>query len=279
MSPLVFFRVAGGLVAAEEALSLTAWSDFAVPEPDEPPLCRIRKGRSATLHGVASVAVTHPIVHILRAGEGMLLGDRDCTRMTLCGDAPPEGLLLAGLSARLSLVRTVLLHGALVDIPTVGGVLFIGASGVGKSTQAELWQDGRQGRILNGDRVFLRMHNGSSRAEGYGSPWAGSSPYRVNGSVGLSLVVELGRAKSASVRRLSAEAAETALFCRALIPSWDAAMSGMTVAAAETLSSIAASVPTVALAVPNGHPEAGVKSLEKFLVGERSRPWIDPTAV
>ncbi len=274
-----FFRIAGELVAAEGDLLPDTWAEFVVPSAEDIPICRIRKEKSATLYGIESVAPTHPIVHMLRVGQAVLLGDRDFTRMTLCGRGEShEGLLLSGLSARLSLCHVVLIHGALVEIPSIGGVLFIGASGVGKSTQAELWQQHRDAHILNGDRVFLRMPPHASEAVGYGSPFAGSSSYRVNGEASVIRVVELKRDREAKLVPLPPDEALTALFCRALIPSWDAAMSALTAGAAEVLTRISTAVPMVSLSVPNHDPLEGLRLLETALVRERREPWNIPTA-
>ncbi len=275
-----YYRIAGQTVAVDDAIPLHTWCRFQISDAERTPMCRIRRGRTATLYGIEGTAAAHPIVHVLHAGQAFLFGDRECARMTVCGgDTPPEGLLLAGISARLSLADTVLLHGAIVDIPTIGGVLFIGASGVGKSTQAELWRERSRGQILNGDRVFLRMDPTAAHAVGYGSPWAGSSPYRTDREAKITLVVELKREREEAVRRLSAEEALTAWLCRAMLPSWSAAMSSMTAAAAQTIARMAAVTPTVVLSVPGGRPTAGYDRLAAYLSGERSEPWMLPTVV
>ncbi len=52
-------------------------------------------------------------------------------------------------------------------------ILFSGPSGIGKSTQADLWQAVYGAKILNGDRCILRI--GEDAVLGGGSPWCGSS--------------------------------------------------------------------------------------------------------
>jgi hypothetical protein len=76
---------------------------------------------------------------------------------------------------------TLILHASGV-ISNGIAILFSGPSGIGKSTQAQLWQHHRNGTIINGDRclVFLKdgiyyasshLHCGSSGiAEGYSAP-------------------------------------------------------------------------------------------------------------
>lgn len=52
-------------------------------------------------------------------------------------------------------------------------VLFCGKSGVGKSTQASLWQQHRGAEVLNGDRAAIRQTDGVWQA--FGLPFAGTS--------------------------------------------------------------------------------------------------------
>jgi hypothetical protein len=80
----------------------------------------------------------------------------------------------------LSLGRGVLLH-ALGLSDKAGGLLFVGSSGAGKSTMAELWKDEEGIAILSDDRVIVREKEG--RFWAYGTPWHGDvnlcSPERV----------------------------------------------------------------------------------------------------
>lgn len=64
------------------------------------------------------------------------------------------------------------LHASLVDSP-YGGLLFSGVSGVGKSTQGDLWERFADASLINGDRPILRKTSDGWMASG--SPYAGSS--------------------------------------------------------------------------------------------------------
>lgn len=82
----------------------------------------------------------------------------------------------------------VILHASLVQVNGCG-ILFSGPAGVGKSTQAALWQKEMGAELINGDRVILRQPE--SRWIGYGSPYAGSSLCWRNASVPASAIVLL----------------------------------------------------------------------------------------
>ncbi len=83
------------------------------------------------------------------------------------------------------------LHASFVASP-YGGLLFTGNSGVGKSTQAELWRAHRGSEVINGDRTILAREADGWRA--YGSPYAGSSGYYVKRDEPVRAVVLLEQA-------------------------------------------------------------------------------------
>lgn len=99
------------------------------------------------------------------------------------------------------------------------GILFTAPSGTGKSTQAELWRKYREGRILNGDRVALRLTGQGVLAEGI--PFAGSSQYCENGSVPPAAIVYLKQAPENRISRLQGAAAFLKLWEGTSLDTWD----------------------------------------------------------
>lgn len=100
-------------------------------------------------------------------------------------------------------LETVIMHSALVDVDGQG-ILFMGPSGVGKSTRADLWKRYADADILNGDRAFVNR-DPKGRWIGYGSPYAGSSGFYVNGQTRLSCIaaVKRGGCEEIRLRRLN----------------------------------------------------------------------------
>lgn len=68
-------------------------------------------------------------------------------------------------------------HSSLIDYQG-HGLMFLGPSGIGKTTQAELWNQYRDALIINGDIVFVQETEEAFL--GWGTPWHGSSPYCEN---------------------------------------------------------------------------------------------------
>lgn len=83
---------------------------------------------------------------------------------------------------------TTILHASFIE-QEGKAILFTGPSGIGKSTQAELWKQYENAEILNGDRTLLRKENGIWYA--YGSPYAGSSKIYKNKKVPVGAIVAL----------------------------------------------------------------------------------------
>lgn len=93
------------------------------------------------------------------------------------------------------------LHSSLIATPDNHGIMFLGPSGIGKTTQAELWNKYRDALIINGDIVFVQET--PEGFLGWGTPWHGSSPYCENTSVPLKAMVVLKQTPENSIRELT----------------------------------------------------------------------------
>lgn len=102
--------------------------------------------------------------------------------------------------AQLMLAKNAFfLHSSFID---VGGkaILFSAASGVGKSTQASLWQKHRDAEIINGDKSGVLVENGVYAC---GVPFCGTSGICQNRILPLGAIVLLSQAKTNTVKRLT----------------------------------------------------------------------------
>lgn len=112
----------------------------------------------------------------------------------------------------------LLLHSALIDWQG-RGIAFSGPSGIGKSTQASLWERMENARILNGDRCGIRQVDGVFR--GYGLPFAGSSGIYLNEKVPLSAIVVLRQAPENRLIKLRPAEAFTWIYSECYVINWD----------------------------------------------------------
>ncbi len=129
-----------------------------------------------------------------------------------------NAVLLAAIYSRLSFENVLLCHASLIDYQG-HGILFVGPSGIGKTTQAELWNKYRNADIINGDKAFIKVEENEVR--GYGLPWKGSSTYCLNADVKLDGVVVLRQAKENKIKELSFEEKLQLFVPHIFLPVWD----------------------------------------------------------
>ena len=126
-------------------------------------------------------------------------------------------LHLIGIEEVLMDHDAFLLHSSLVQL-NGQAVLFSGPSGIGKSTQASLWQQHLEADILNGDRCIIRkMPDGFY---GCGSPWAGTSKIYRREKAPLKGIFLLKQAEENSIRRVGAEGFGR-LFNQSIVNTWN----------------------------------------------------------
>lgn len=99
------------------------------------------------------------------------------------------------------------------------GIVFVGHSGAGKSTQLNFWNAAPGVVAINEDRIAVR-----SNAQGamcYSMPWDGSSDIVRNHAAPLSALVLLEQAPHNDIQRISPAAAASLLVPRMFLPYWD----------------------------------------------------------
>ncbi len=182
--------------------------------------------------------------YILRRGTSILFSNSNWTKATLYSDdsEATSSLLILMLYSYLVTRRTLLMHSSLIDYQG-NGIMFLGPSGIGKTTQAELWNQFAGADILNGDMVFVREN--PDGFYGYGSPWHGSSPYCMNAKVKLRALITLEQASENSIRRLSGFDVLQGIMDQVFLPHWYP--EGMT-PCLDTLNDLLAQIPVYHLA-------------------------------
>ncbi len=137
---------------------------------------------------------------------------------TICVSELHNSFFHVGFEAMLIHKKRLCFHAACVDTP-LGGILFSGPSGVGKSTQAELWCSCRGARQINGDRPILSKDGAGWLA--WGSPYAGSSRCHTNENCLIAAIVMLEQGKKCSLQKLSQPEAFRTVWSGLTVYSWD----------------------------------------------------------
>lgn len=177
-----------------------------------------------------------------------------CTLDQVLSGMMMESLLLARGRA--------ILHAAVTE--TDGrALLFTGPSGVGKSTQAALWQAHCGAAVRNGDKALLRLADGQARVSGL--PYAGTSGICERFDLPVGAIVTLRQAAQNRVERLSPAEAVKAILSQTALQPWN---ERDIQAALDLAAGLAARVPVFRL---SGRPDAGAVACL-----ERSLPWSTP---
>lgn len=138
-----------------------------------------------------------------RYGPDVVLANRDfslCTMLPLV-DRASFSVLSNHIFYTHAVQRQMLqLHCATIE-DHGRGILFLGPSGIGKTTQAERWAQYRGATIINGDIGFVQHTPQGYTA--WGTPWHGSSPYCLNTSVPVKALVVLKQAPENRLRELT----------------------------------------------------------------------------
>lgn len=124
-----------------------------------------------------------------------------------------------GFENRLVQHGAFMLHASYIETPH-GAILFTGPSGIGKSTQAALWEQHADAALVNGDRVALRCDDDTVTA--WGLPYAGSSACYRNITLPVVAIVRLEQAPENALTRLSPLAAFHYLYEQSTVNVWDA---------------------------------------------------------
>lgn len=135
-----------------------------------------------------------------------------------CVSGMHNSFFLLGFESLLIYRNRLCLHAACVRTH-LGGILFSGPSGIGKSTQAELWCGFRGAKQINGDRPILSRDGAGWLA--WGSPYAGSSRCHINESCPVTAIVMLRQAEKCGLRRLSQPEAFRAVWSGLTVCGWD----------------------------------------------------------
>jgi hypothetical protein len=123
-----------------------------------------------------------------------------------------------GMETMLLQHKGLLLHASLIKY-NEKAIAFTGPSGVGKSTQADLWQSCLGAQIKNGDRAALRKMQ--THWQAFGSPYAGTSGIYRNENAPLAALVVLRQGSQNRLQKLSAAQALRFVYPELTIHHWD----------------------------------------------------------
>lgn len=212
--------VAGLHFAINGLLLPEPWPRFCEPDPQLPCAFTVQAVSFHRINRDISYFHLPEAVHFFEANGSIVAADARYEHFYVFPTQQTfEPVCLAYLFYTHGIRRKMLhIHGAVVE--TEGrGILFLGPSGIGKTTQAERWAQYRGATIINGDVVFAQ-HTAEGGYLAWGTPWHGSSPYCVNTSVPLKALVVLKQAPYNALRELTGFEKVSEVSGSVFYPTW-----------------------------------------------------------
>ena len=136
-----------------------------------------------------------------------------------------QSLINIGASELLLRTKIILMDGLVFHASGIDdngrGVVFVGHSGAGKSTQVGLWNQLTGVIVMNDDRIAVRVKTNSAIC--YATPWGGTANIAHNHQAPLSALILLEQAKKNKIQQLAPSIAAPLLLARTFLPYWDCA--------------------------------------------------------
>ena len=201
-----------------------AWNYFRSTLPNEGQIffCVVSmlNGKCWGYQNLEAFQINMEVCHILRRERDVMFCNADYTLSQILPVIDSHNItgFLVQLFYTHAIRRQMLqLHCSIVD-DHGRGILFLGPSGIGKTTQAEKWAEYRGSSIINGDVGFVQRTPEGQIA--WGTPWHGSSPYCLNASVPVKALVVLKQAPFNALRELSGFEKVSEVSGSVFYPTW-----------------------------------------------------------
>ncbi|MFA7361285.1 MAG: hypothetical protein WC139_09640 [Candidatus Kapaibacterium sp.] len=148
-----------------------------------------------------------------------------------------ELIVRAGIQRK----KGMLFHSSGID-DNGKGIVIVGHSGEGKSTQSRYWNGLQGALIMNEDRVAVRETD--EEYISYGTPWGGTANIARNHKVPLTAIILIEKSQTNKIEKLSPSDALPLLMVRSFFPYWDEELVKLAVS---NLNSLVSKVPVYRL--------------------------------
>lgn len=197
-----------------------SWNQFNTTSKFPPVFTVTLSYQTDEFHGIECFKTNRKWSHVSRRGGDVMLVDDEWKNAVILPLQNSEHLasFFCQIFYTHAVQRQILyFHSSLIKINN-RGLMFLGPSGIGKTTQAKLWSKYRDALIINGDVVFVQETD--ENFLGWGTPWHGSSPYCENTNVPIHAMIILKQDSKNSIRELTAFEKVTAVSNSVFYPRW-----------------------------------------------------------
>lgn len=215
-----FYSVVGMPFQVITEFECDEWQKFWIKESDYIFFRMELLHKIEEIHGLENFEVPTNMKYIIRRGGDVMVADnkwRNAIILPLQDNSHLSSFFCQLFYTHAVQRHILYLHSSLIDYQG-HGLMFLGPSGIGKTTQAELWNQYRDALIINGDVVFVQETQEAFL--GWGTPWHGSSPYCENTNVPVCAMIVLKQAPENSIRELMGFEKVTAVSNSVFYPRW-----------------------------------------------------------
>lgn len=210
------FRVAGG--AADHTIRLTFSDDLPQPPAEAARSGSVYRWQAGTerhlLEQYGTLDKPPQFTYAVTRGAHTEVTFAERYRT---GASVRAALEAAGLFDIFADAGMLVLHSAYIVTPAGEAILFSGPSGIGKSTQAALWERSAGAQIINGDRTLLDI----GRKTANGIFYSGTSGICRNVTAPIRAIVLLGQNDENRVSTPSSQAAFAGVLSQCAYYDWD----------------------------------------------------------
>lgn len=181
----------------------SCWKKFTTSDSKTPNLEIKQLDLSMNKYGIEQYDLANQVNHVVRYGSEVMIISHDWQKVKILPINDYERLqTLIIQSFYVHAIRNsaIQIHSSLIKYQDIG-IMFLGPSGIGKTTQAELWNKYLGASIINGDMVYVQKIE--NYFLGWGTPWHGSSSYCENTNVVIKALIVLKQGNTNQIRELS----------------------------------------------------------------------------
>lgn len=197
----------------------STWEKFKYEKKDDYDIYVKLIHKKKEKYGIEHYKIEKTDFFLFRYQDGLMLVDRKWEKVTIIGINTEIVFAFLIQIFHTHAVRNhmIQVHSSLIEYKN-NGIMFLGPSGIGKTTQAELWHQYLDALIINGDMVF--MEDKGDEFIGWGTPWHGSSPYCENTSVPVKALVVLKQGQENRIRKLEGFEKVSEVSNNIIYPMW-----------------------------------------------------------
>lgn len=197
------------------------WKKFIDVNGSENPSLKIEQLRQCiNNYGIEQYDLTGQERELIRCGREVMIVSHDWSNIQILPINEYErlqALIIQSFYVHAIKNRAIQVHSSLIKYQNIG-IMFLGPSGIGKTTQAKLWNKYLGALIINGDMVYIQEDK--NQFLGWGTPWHGSSSYCENTNVQIKTLIVLKQGNENRIRRLSGNEVLKEIGKNIIYPLW-----------------------------------------------------------